>query len=86
MACGSPDSCDSLVGSRVPNTLMQNGKPVNPPSNKPATSIPNANFLGAQDNYSPGFLQLINDLQFCTGVSAVTTDGGTSYGTYDFPC
>jgi hypothetical protein len=81
-----PNVGGSIEWQRVPNTLMLNGKPVNPPSNKPATSIPNASSFNVQDQYSPGLIQLVNDLNFCTGVSSVTAAGTTSYGSFSYPC
>jgi hypothetical protein len=81
----------TLQWQRVPNTLMHDGKPVTPPTTKPATSIPGAGSVSGSDVYNnPGIIQMINDLGFCTGVSSVsvTTDDGTfsSSGFYTFPC
>jgi len=80
----------SIQWKRVENTLMLKGKPVTPPSTKPAASIPGAGSLVGTDGVSPGTIQMLNDLNFCTGVTAVSviTDDGTdtSFGFYTFPC
>jgi hypothetical protein len=80
----------SIQWKRVPNTLMKNGKPVNPPSTTSGTPAPGAGTLSGNDGYTPGKLSLVSQQYYCYGVSSVTietpTGNLTSYGAYTFPC
>jgi hypothetical protein len=81
----------SIQWKRVPNTLMQNGKPVTPPSSTPATPAPGHGALTGNDIYIPGKLGLVSQMHYCYGVSSVSielTDGTsiTGYGAYIYPC
>ncbi len=81
----------SIQWKRVPNTLMKDGKPVTPPSNKPATPV-GGSVNGATNLYNgPSYISVLENGWVCYGISTVSVqnvDGSwlSSSGTFTYPC